>query len=232
MGSKSASRSGARRMAGAERDRLYARRVRETEERQEERDPERLRAFEGDHEDEDEGEEERVEGVLRHHRAGVGERRNGDGEQGCEQRVSPGHHAPREEERRNRRERHEHRVPRLHRRVGSWQGVEERVRRADQQGIDDAVAGIGLVAQQRLTRICDAAGDLRPDDLVDDDERRDQVAGQPGADRRRSDDDRRQPGPGRYPRERSTQARPRRGGGRSPSPRPSPPRSRPPPPPR
>ncbi len=217
----------------AEGDRLHAGREREPDQREQEDDPERHRTFEHDEEHEHDNEEERVEGVLRHDGARVRERGHGDREQRSEEREAVAHDPPREGERRYRGERHQHRVRRLHGGIRLGQALEQRVGRADQERVHDAVAGIGLVAEQRLAGVGDAARDLRPDDLVDHDERRDDVAGQSGTDERRS---RRRSPPARPRSEscgaRSTQARPRRGGGRSPSPRPSPPRSRRPPQPR
>ena len=219
-------RAGAARIAGTSRDRLHARPVGDGDEPEQEHDEKRRGALEDAHEHEGDEEEQRVEGVLRHHRPRVRERRDGDREQRGEEREPVRHDPPCEEERGNGGQRHEQRVQRLHGRVRLRQVVEERVRRADQERIDRAVAGMRLVAEERLARRGEPARELRPDDLVDHDERCDDAPRQECAGAGGGDHDGRQPGPGRNPAERSTQARPRRGVGRSLSPRPSRPRSR------
>ena len=181
-----------------------------------------------EHDDEHEGDEQeqRVERVLRHHRSRVRHGRDRHRHHRRQQREAVADDPAREVERGHRGERHHERVESLHPRVGVHQVLEHGVDGADQQRVDDAVARIGLAADQRLPCVGEPAGDLRPDDLVHEDERGDHVPCEDGAEQRRDGDDRRQPRPARDPAERSTQARPRRGGGRSPSPRPSPPRFR------
>ena len=134
---------------------------------------ERGGSFEHDDEHEHDEQEQRVERVLRHDRPRVRERRDRNREQRCEQRQTVPHHTSREEERGHRREGHEERVLRFHRRVGVGQAVEQRVGGADQKRVDDAVPGIGLIAKQRLAGVGDSARELGPDDLVDEDERSD-----------------------------------------------------------
>ena len=209
-----------------ERNCLHPGGVREPHEQQQQDHEEQRRPFEHDGEHERDKQEERVERVLRHDRARVSHGRNRHGHERGEQRETVAHHTPGEEERRHRGERHDERVERLHARVRVHQAVRKRVDRADQQRVHDAVARIGLVAEERLPGIRDPTRDLRPDDLVDHDEGRDEISPEDRAHDGRADHDGREPRPGRNPAERSTQARPRRGGGRSLSPRPSPPRCR------
>ena len=206
---------------GYESDGLHASGVRQSHEEQKQCYEEQRRSLEHDHQNESDQEEERIERVLRHDGARVRHGRDRHRHERPEQREPVPHDSTGEEEGGYRSKGHHQRVERLHARVRVHQAVRQRVDRADQQRVDDAVAGVGLVAQERLAGICDPARHLGPDDLVDHDERRDEISREDRAHDRRAGHDGREPRPDRNPAERSTQARPRRGGGRSLSPRPS-----------
>ena len=80
----------------SERDRLHPGRIRRAGEHEEEDHPERRGSFEHDDEHEHDEQEQRVEGVLRHDRSRVRERRDRDGEHRCEERQAvPRRHAAR-----------------------------------------------------------------------------------------------------------------------------------------
>ena len=154
-------------------------------------------SFEHDDEHEHDEQEQRVEGVLRHDRPRVRERRDRNREQRCEESQTVAHDASREEERWHRGERHEDASYALHRRIRLRQAVEKRVGGADQERVDEAVAGVGLIAKQRLAGVGDTARELGPDDLVDEDERGDDPANEDRASERGAGDDRGEPRPGR-----------------------------------
>ena len=97
------------------------------------------RPFEHEHERENHDEEERVEGVLGHDHAAVGERGKRDGEHRSEEREPLADETSREQIRRHRRERDQDGVDRLRGRIRVRDPVEESPGRADQQRVDDPV---------------------------------------------------------------------------------------------
>ena len=181
---------------GQERDRLRPREERDQGRGEEERDPTSRGPLEREHEREHGDQEHRVERVLGHQRAGVEHRRERHRQPRGEQREPGLEHPAREEVRRDRGERDHEPVDRLRGGVGVRHGVEQRVRRRDQERVDDAVRAAGrLVADEEAAALRDALRELRVDELVDHDPRGNDPAAEAVADERREDDDAREPRP-------------------------------------
>ena len=188
-----------RRQHGREkRERLLARLVRDHAEREQPELVEPRRPLEHAHEHEHDEKEDRVERVLGHQRARVDERRDRDGQRSRRDGEGLVEDAPRKQVRGHGGERHHDRVDRLGRLVRIRDRGEGAVRRADQQWIDDAVrAACGNIPDQEPAVRGEALRELRVDELVDHDPRRDHPAGEQEANRGRDDDDPGHPHPGR-----------------------------------
>ena len=184
------------RKRGHERDRLRPRLVRERGDREQDELAKGRRSLEAQHQGERRADEDRIEGVLGHHRPGVQRRGDGDGEERREQGQRGRDHAAGEEVRRDGGQRHQDGVDRLRGRVGLRQRREEPVRRADQERIDDAVRAARLPADEEVTRGREALRELRVDHLVDHDPGRDHPPPEAPADDDRRTDEREEPEPG------------------------------------
>ncbi len=136
---------------------LHARRCGDADREQKRDLPRRGRRLEDEDEEERGHEEHGVERVLRHDRARVDERGKRDREHRGEEREPLADDATGDEVRGDRGQGHDERVQRLHCRVGVGQPLEDRVRRADERRVDDAVAGGRNVAHEQLAAVGDAA---------------------------------------------------------------------------
>ena len=211
---------------GHEHQRLHPNRVGKRDQHEQQHLSDGGRAFQHTGELPGDQEEQRIERVLGHDRAGVRHRRNRDRQHSRPERPPVADEAACEEECGHGCQRHQQRVDRLHGGVRIGQPVEEGVGGRDQERVADPVPGRVHIAHEPLARIGKAAGELGIDQLVDEDERRDHPPGKPRAEGKRDDDDRGEPAPGRNAAQPIDQARPRRGAAPARSPRASPPRCR------
>ena len=200
-------------------------------------DTSRRRPLERPHERPREDERHRVEERLGDDRRRVGHRGDRDRGHRADEREAPTRHATRDQPGGDGCERHRDRVRRLRRRVGARQEVEDRVRRREEDRVQDAVAAGRHPTHGERPGVGDAPGELRVDQLVDEDERCGHRADEPGAQCGGGDDDPGQPHPVGHAGDARPpgvihRGRPRRAVSRSRPPPASPERSRPRPPPR
>ena len=219
--------------SGAERNRLGAGGEREAEGDAEQHRVTPGRAGEDDERHPHHDESEWVIQVLRHHGRRVDERRQRHREHRGEQREARSGDAAGDEVGRDRRERHREAVDHLHGRIGVRERVEQRIRRRDEQRIEDAVTADRDIADLERARRGEAPAELGVRQLVRHDERRQHVPREQAPGHERAKNDRGEPCPRRHGAQPLThRGRPRQAWRRSREPPPIPARSRLPPPPR
>ena len=139
-----------------------------------------------------------VESRLAHQQPGVREPRDAERERGGGERPAFRHQRPAPGEDRHGGERHRER-PQDPREVVAERGVEERERKADQRGVDEAVERCVGAQDREPAGLPETSAELRVDDLVGGDPRCGDAQARDRARDRRNRDQRGQDPPGRNP---------------------------------